>query len=162
MYCYCLYCASYKCEELRKLFETRMPVTVIYPKQIQHTYSGGKMTDIARPILPGYVFLYAEEPLQSFRAIYREKGVYRLLAAPDGEYALTGSDRAFALSIYAKSGVFGKTPVYREGDKLVLEKGLFEGAEATILRVDRRNTRLQLMIQFARMSVKTWVEYEET
>ena len=38
--------------------------------------------------------------------------------------------------------------------------GAFEGVSARILKVERRLSRMQIEIPFARQQVKTWVEYE--
>ena len=39
-------------------------------------------------------------------------------------------------------------------------EGAYRGVTAKILKVDRRNMRMQVEIPFASRSVKTWVEYE--
>ena len=39
-------------------------------------------------------------------------------------------------------------------------KGVFEGVETKILKVNRRNMRMQIEIPFAGRPVRTWVEYE--
>ena len=38
--------------------------------------------------------------------------------------------------------------------------GAFSGVTARILKVERRLSRMQIEIPFARQLVKTWVEYE--
>ena len=59
-----------------------------------------------------------------------------------------------------KDGVIGKTPVYQEGQMIRIREGAFFGVEARILRVNRRNMRMQLELPFDHCPVKTWVEYE--
>ena len=39
-------------------------------------------------------------------------------------------------------------------------EGVYKGVQAQVLKVDRRNMRMQIELPFAGRSVKTWVEYE--
>ena len=59
-----------------------------------------------------------------------------------------------------KDGVIGKTQVDQEGQIIRIAGGVFEGVTAKILKVERRLSRMQIEIPFARQLVKTWVEYE--
>ena len=59
-----------------------------------------------------------------------------------------------------RGGVIGKTQVYAEGDRIRLKEGSFAGVEAEILKVNRRNTRMQIRLTFAGNPVCPWVEYE--
>ena len=59
-----------------------------------------------------------------------------------------------------KDGVIGKTKVYQEGQMIRICEGAYEGVETKILKVNRRNMRMQIEIPFASQKIKTWVEYE--
>lgn len=140
-----------------------LPCRAISPKQVQHTWSKGKMVDIVHDLLPGYVFLYMDDPLE-LAALRRVQGIIRCLRTEDEEkkrhYELTGSDEQFALMLLHKDGVIGKTKVYQEGDRIRITQGAYEGTETKILKVNRRNMRMQIEIPFAGRSIRTWVEYE--
>ena len=160
MHAYCLFCETAKCNFVAAAAIQRFGCQALYPKQIQHTWSKGKMVDISHDLLPGYVFLYAEnEPLVP-SALHSLQGVIRCLKNSDGQYELTGEDERFALMLLEKGGVIGKTKVYREGQRIHICKGVYEGLETRILKVNHRNQRMQIEIPFANMLVKTWVEYE--
>lgn len=130
------------------------------PKQIQHTWAkGGGTRDTVNDLMPGYVFLYCSEKAD-VTVLNTLQGVIRCLSSTAGEYELTGQDEQFALMLLEKDGVIGKTRVYREGQRIKIAGGAFEGVTAKILKVERRLSRMQIEIPFASQMVKTWVEYE--
>ena len=159
MYTYCLFCETAKCSIIAMEAKAFYQCTAISPKQIQHTWQKGAMVDRIRDFLPGYLFLYSEEPLNLYRCRYLP-GVLRCLRTYDNSYELGGSDDAFAKMLLEKEGIIGKTEVYQEGDRIHLTEGAFSGLKAKILKVDHRAGRMQIEIPFARRLVKTWVEYE--
>ena len=88
------------------------------------------------------------------------QGIIRCLSSQDKQYELTGSDEQFALMLLHKNGVIGKTKVYQEGQMIRICKGAYEGVETKILKVNKRNMRMQIEIPFASQNIRTWVEYE--
>ncbi len=160
MYTYCLFCETGKCGYVAKTLAKRLSCRAIYPKQIQHTWSKGKMVDIEHDLLPGYVFLYLEDTPLNVASLYQVQGIIRCLSSTDKQFELTGSDESFALMLLHKDGVIGKTQVYQEGQMIRICEGVFEGVETKILKVNRRNMRMLIEIPFAGRAVHTWVEYE--
>lgn len=159
MFVYCLFCETQKCRSIAEKVTDRFRCRAISPKQIQHVRSKGRMVDIEHDLLPGYVFVYGEAPLD-IAFMRRIDGVIRCLCDADRQYELKGSDEAFAMMLLEKNGVVGKTKVYREGQMIRVCRGAYEGLETRIVRVDQRSMRMQIEIPFANMYVKTWVEYE--
>ena len=157
---YCLFCETAKCELVVKRVVRGLGCAALSPKQIQHTWHGGKMVDIARDLLPGYVFVYAEREPLDVRRVQGIEGVIRCLCTTDKQYELTGSDEKFALMLLHKNGVIGKTKVYEEGQRIRVCEGVYEGVETRILKVNRQKSRMQIEIPFANMPVRTWVEFE--
>ena len=162
MVVYCLFCETEKCETVRIAAESVFGCRAVYPKQVQHTWSGGKMTDFERPFLPGYVFLYFEEEYPEVSHFRKIHGVIRCLSDTGRQFRLAGSDEVFAEMLLQRDGRIGKTKVYREGNRICICEGAFAGMKATILKVDRRASRMQVEIPFAGRPVKTWLEYEIT
>ena len=137
-----------------------MDCRAISPKTVQHTWSKGKMVDVVRDLLPGYVFLYREDQKIDISALHQVSGVIRCLCDTAGQCELWGADEAFAMLLLRKEGVIGKTQVYQVGQRIVLCEGAYEGTQANILKVNHRNMRMQIEVPFANRSIKTWVEYE--
>lgn len=159
---YCLFCETEKCGMIAKTAEDLFPCRAISPKQVQHTWSKGKPYDIVHDLLPGYVFLYFDSEKPDVTGLRRLGGVIRCLSDTDGRCELAGSDEGFALSLLHCNGVIGKTQVYREGDRIRICKGAFEGVSTEIVKVDRRRSRMMIEIPFANQAVRTWVEFEIT
>ena len=160
MFVYCLFCATEKSGVIARTAEERFHCRAISPRQVQHTWSKGKMIDRENDLLPGYVFLYCQEKSENPAAFRTLNGVIRCLCDTAGQYELAGQDEQFALMLLSKDGIIGKTSVYQEGQRIHICKGAFEGLETKILKVNRRNHRIQIEIPFAMRPVKTWVEYE--
>lgn len=160
MICYCLFCDTVRCGTIAKELERHFPLKAISPKMIQHTWSKGNMIDREQDLLPGYIFLYTEEPWEKVGTLWRLKGIHRILGEREDGYALQGTDERFALALLKLGGTLGKTPVYEVGQRIHLADEAFAGVEAKILKVNHRNHRLQIELPFADTLVKTWVEYE--
>ena len=159
---YCLFCETIRCGYVARSIERVFGFRAISPKQVQHTWSGGRMTDIERPLLPGYVFLYFDEEYPEIAHFRKIHGVIRCLSDTGRQFRLTGSDEAFARMLLQQDGRIGKTKVYREGNRIRICEGAFAGMKATIRKVDHRASRMQVEIPFAGRAVKTWLEYEIT
>ena len=159
MFTYCLFCETAKCRFVAHEVMSMLGCLAISPRQIQHTWQNGKMTDRPRDLLPGYLFLYSDEPMDISPCRYIP-GVLRCLKTSEHDYMLTGNDETFAMMILQMNGVIGKTPVYETDQRIRLTEGAFSGLEAVVRKVDHRAHRMQIEIPFARMLVKTWVEYE--
>lgn len=160
MYTYCLFCETSKTAFIAKAAAEITGGKALRPRQIQHTWAkGGGTRDVENDLMPGYAFLYCDEKADISR-LHMLQGVIRCLSSTAGEYELTGQDEQFALMLLEKDGVIGKTRVYREGERIRIAGGAFEGVKAIILKVERRLSRMQVEIPFVNQKVKTWVEYE--
>ncbi len=159
MYCYCLFCETVRCAQVARAAERLLECRAIYPVQVQRIHRREGWTELVHALTPGYVFLYAPEELDTAR-LRGTTGLLKWLRYSDGEARLQGEDERFALMLLDKDGAIGKTMVYREGERIRIKQGAFGGTETRILKVDRRNTRIQIEIPFAGNLIKTWVEYE--
>ena len=161
MIAYCLFCVTQKCRALAPEIARQTGLTVLYPQQVQHTWEKGKMVDRRSDLLPGYIFVFAPQPLETPRLVFKRFiGVLRILGKIEDDYILQEDDNLFAQSLLSMGGEIGRTKVYQEGQMIHLTDQAFGGANARILKVNRRNGRMQVEIPFAGTLVKTWVEYE--
>ena len=157
---YCLFCETSKCGCVAKTAARKLSCRDILHKQVQHTWSKGKMVDIEHDLLPGYVFLYLEEEPLNVLAVKEIDGVIRCLCDGEKRYELSGSDKQFAMMLLKKDGIIGKTKVYREGQMIRICEGAYQGLETKILKVNHQKSRMQIEIPFANLPVRTWVEFE--
>ena len=106
MYSYCLFCETGKGDYVVRAAMQVFACTAISPKQIQHTWDKGQFTDRARDFLPGYVFIYSEEPIHQPQDIRRKLDrIIRSLRTTDLDYRLHGADEEFAMMLYNKKAL---------------------------------------------------------
>lgn len=160
MHVYCLFCETEKCDCVVKAAMQQLSCIAISPKQVQHTWANGSMVDRIHDLLPGYVFVYRQDGPLDIDALQSLQGVRRCLCDSDRRYELYGNDERFALMLLHSNGVIGKTKVFREGQRIRICQGAYEGVETKILKVNHQKKRMQIEIPFANMSIKTWVEFE--
>lgn len=157
--CYCLFCNTIKSESVASLLPKRMDCRAISPKIIQRKWIKGQCFEEIKDYLPGYVFLYTDEPLRDFRALWSVEGVLRLLGRREEGYLLNGDDAHFADMLYTNHGVIGILKAYEVGDRIVLAGESLPGFEGEVIRVDRRKGRAQVLIHFDEREIKLWVGF---
>ncbi len=163
MFTYCLFCETGKCDYVARAAMQAYSCRAISPKQIQHTWDKGDYVNRVHDLLPGYVFLYSEEPILQPQDIRRKLDrVLRSLRSTDLDYQLHGADEQFAMMLYRKNGIIGKTEVRETGGRFTITDETFRSIPAQILKVDRRNGRMKIEMLIAGSKVQTWVEYEIT
>ena len=160
MYTYCVFCETQKTRTVSVQVEQTFGCKVISPKREQLKWVKREAIRERHDLLPGYIFLYAEEKIEQPGMIRRIPGVIRCLSDNEHQYVLQGSDETFALMLLERDGVIGKTKVYQEGDRIQICDGAYAGLETVILKVNRRNMRMMIQIPFGGMQVETWMEYE--
>lgn len=161
MHIYCLFCLTAHVPAIRKILESAFSCTVLQASILQRKWVKGSSTDEPHDYLPGYLFIYSDEPLTDLYQITRMEGVIRFLRyESEDDYEIRGNDRIFAESILASNGLISYVPVYREGDRLTVKNGLFQGQKAEIKKVDRRKQRLQLEFTFDNMNRTLWLGYD--
>ena len=157
MYAYCLFCQTQKCQVIASILEGNVVDRAFSPLVLQRHRKQGKIEEVFVPFLPGYVFLYSEEPLKEFIELRRMDGVIRVLTYGNGETALEGADYAFAMDLYARDGRIGAMKVLKAGDKVRIEDPLFKGFEGEVLQMDRRKQRAQIKFKFDNTERTAWL-----
>lgn len=160
MYAYCFFCVTVKCEMIASAIHQRFGYTAYSPRIVQRKWVKGVCQEEVKPFLPGYVFVYAEEPITEFREINMMDGVGRCLGQREDDFLLQGDDLRFAEMLYAHGGTIGILKTYKEGDRVKLAKNLLNGFEGEIIRLDRRKGRAQVQYSFDGSTYKVWVGYE--
>lgn len=164
MYTYCVFCRTVRCRAVRLFLEATTPYRVLQARIVQRKWVKGEETREEHDYLPGYLFLYTEEPIGDIQILYRVDGVIRLLGMRDEEgnrhALLTGADEVFARKLYECGGVIDNMKVYREGDRLRPAEGLFKDMEGVILKVDRQRKRLLVEYTFDRVRRQVWMGYD--
>ena len=160
MYSYCFFCNTVKCALVAAAIRQKFGYDAFSPKIVQRKWIKGTCHEEIRDYLPGYVFVYSEQPITEFREIRLMEGVLRYLGQRDDGYQLMGDDRRFAEMLYANNGTLGIMKAYQEGDRVKLAKDMLGDFEGEIIKLDRRKGRAQVQYNFDGNSYKVWVGYE--
>ena len=160
MYAYCLFCDTVKCREVVEQIERKLSYRAIHPKIIQRKWVKGICEEQVRTLLPGYVFVYADAPVEYPRAVFRLDNVIRLLGEQESNFTLLGDDFTFAKMLWNCGGTIGILKAYQEGDRVRLVPGALGGIEGEIVKLERRKGRAMIQYQFAGTTCTTWVGYD--
>ena len=89
MHVYCLFCETNRCRIIAKFIENTAHVRCFAPQIVQRKWVKGVPEAVMHDWLPGYVFLYSEEPIKPY---FDVSGIIRWLEHSE----LAGNDLAFA------------------------------------------------------------------
>ncbi len=158
MYAYCLFCETQRCKIIAYQLEHRGVVDRAFsPQIIKRRRVKGKNIDMPYDLLPGYVFLFSETPLEDFAPFRGITGILRRIGDPENGWALSAEDFDFAQGLLRKDGIVGQLTVFKVGDEVRLDDPLFNGCAGKITRIDYRKQRARVDYHFAGMNCFTWV-----
>ena len=155
LYAYCLFCETQRCRQISEYISRNYGLLCISPVYIQRKWIKGVPTDERHDWLPGYLFLYSDEP---FMSRFDVRGIIRIL----GNGALTGSDLKFAEMIFRKHGVMGTIPLIQEGAVCRISDPAWKEISGRVVRMDRERRRCCVEFEFDGISRSLWVGYELT
>ena len=159
-YAYCIFCDTQRTEAVADLINRVLNVHCISHKIVQRYWKKGVCDTRIHKYLPGYLFLYAQNPVESFRDVLQFPGVLRVLGVREEGYALTGSDLAFARVLRDMDGTLGILKAVEEGDHVRLAGNLYHGFTGEIVRLDRRKGRAEIRFDFDGSVQNVWVGYD--
>lgn len=157
---YCLSCMTGRETSVVRMLHTLHFGRAYFPKRIKRMLIKGSWYDEQVALLPGYVFLYTAQKLESYYEIKAIDGVIRLLTYGNDEAELTGADLDFAALILKKQGLFGPVRARQIGDKVQIVDELFSGMQGIIRKMDRRRKVFQLEISLEGQKKNVWLPYQ--
>ena len=160
MYSYCLFCNTVKSALVAEALRQKFGYVAYSPKIVQRKWIKGTCHEEIKDYLPGYVFVFTEEPITRFREIWQMEGVLRILGQRDDDFQLRGDDLRFARMLHAHGGVIGIMKTYQEGDRVMLAQGAMGDFKGEIIKLDRRKGRALLRYNFDGNICNVWVGYE--
>ena len=153
MHAYCLFCETQKCKSIATLIERTQGIRCISPEIIQRKWTKGTCEEVRHLWLPGYIFLYPEEPIIEPLHI---PGIIRILG--DGE--LKGSDLVFANMLYEHDGVISIIHLTKEGQHCIIDHPLWQKIEGKVIKMDRGRKRCCVDFIFDSVRRSIWLGYE--
>ncbi len=161
MHVYCLFCQTQRAKRIAELLKNRGWGQAFTPMIICRHRVQGKLLDKPYDLLPGYVFLFTEEPVMDFSDFRKINGVGHLLGRREEQFEITGSDREFALSLLKVNGLVNPMTLVHEGGKVKLLNPLFEYSHGVITEIEYKKQRAKVEFLFAEERWITWVAVNE-
>ncbi len=153
MHVYCLFCETQRCRQIAAILDRNYGYRCIYPQIIQRKWVKGIPTEVRHDWLPGYVFLYSEEPVRTRLNI---SGIIRML----GNSELEGQDLAFAEMIHVRQGVLGNVSLLQEGDRCRVADSAWKEILGKVVKMDSGRKRCCIEFEFDGVKRTAWVGYE--
>lgn len=153
MHAYCLFCETQKCERIAQIIQNTYGIRCISPQIIQRKWVKGKCLEETHRWLPGYIFVYSEDPIIPFYAI---DGIIRWLEHSE----LKGQDLAFAETLFQQNGVIGAVRLIEVGDRCELDDPVWKNLQGTVIKMDRYRKRCCVEFEFENTKRNVWVGYE--
>ena len=159
---YCVSCDAGSEGVLRNDLLRQLPNTgVLFPVVDREELKSGIWAVKTRPLIPGYVFIYSEEPIEP-HAFYRCERVTHLLGYLEQthrEHALSGSDLDFARWVLSHDGHIGVSRAMLVGDKTTIIDGPLKRYEGEILKIDRRRRSALVAVSVGEMTKNIWLSF---
>lgn len=157
---YCAFCRTGAESRLGMEIEGRFErVRALAAVQEKHRVKQGTYGVDRRVFLPGYLFIYAEEPLDIDR-IRRLEDVYRVLDDGDGVVELRGSDLAFARWLWDNGGVIGISRLRFAPDGCEILSGPMRTFARRIVRLDKHTKNALVRMDFLGKTTEIWLAFE--
>ena len=154
---YCLFCETQKCTTIATIIERNFGIRCISPRIIKRKWVKGVPEEESHPLLPGYIFLYTDEPLEtSRRNSLRISGIIRLL----GNGELQNEDRAFAKMLMDHNGILGAIQLIEVGQRCTVVDPIWQQMEGKVIKVDRGRKRCCVEFNFDRIRRTVWLGYD--
>ena len=159
-YAYCLFCRCGAEKALAQLIELTQPeITAKAAFRDKHRRCKGVSTTERSPFMQGYVFLYADSPIER-DTLRKFMNAYRLLDYYEGDTAeLHGGDLEFAKWIYENDGIIGISTVRTEkGATKVLSGPMLRLADS-VVRFDKHTRNALVRISFLDRTAELWLPF---
>lgn len=148
MNAYCIFCKTGQEHNVANLLNKNyINVEALVPVRVVQEKRGGKWELRKRVMIPGYIFLFAEDKI-SFSSIQAQSDIYKILQYPNGERELAGSDYEYAMWLYNYEGKLEPSTVLTEGDKVKVIDGPLASGIGNIVKLDRHKRRAMVEFRF--------------
>ena len=161
MHVYCLFCQTQRARRIAELMETNGWGQAFTPRVVCRHRVQGKIEDKPYDLLPGYVFLFTEEPVADFSELRKMDGVGYQVGRREDQFELCGSDREFAMGLLAVNGLVSPMTLVHEGEKVKLLNPLFEYSHGVITKIEYKKQRAKVDFFFDQERWSTWVAMDE-
>lgn len=148
MKAFCIFCKSgSECTVAKKINELNIGAEALVPIKAVQEKRKGIWQEKNQILLPGYVFLYANEDLDH-NLKGRISNIYKILQYQDGAKELTGSDYEYAMWVNRNHGSIKTSRVFTEGKEVKVVEGPLIDICGKIMKLDKHKRKVWVEIDF--------------
>ncbi|MDO4540019.1 MAG: transcription termination/antitermination NusG family protein [Syntrophomonadaceae bacterium] len=159
---YCVSCNTGSEAVLKNSLLRLMPqATVLYPVFDREERKNGQWQVKTYPLLPGYLFIYMDTPIDT-ALLYSEKRVVRLLGYREDKgtmHSLIGKDLEFAEWLYDHRGHIKLSRAMLVGDKTKIIDGPLLNYEGEIIKINRQRRSALVRMQVGDLIKDVWLYF---
>ncbi|MHB1484068.1 MAG: transcription termination/antitermination NusG family protein [Saccharofermentanales bacterium] len=139
---YCIFCKSGSEQAVAKVINAfHEGMKAIAPQRIIHEKRRCKWEQHSLALLPGYVFLYTDNPMLDNYMQINITDMYKILQYETGLKELVHEDYEYAMWIYRNHGDISPSKVLADGDDIHVIDGPLLDCHGKILRIDKHKRR---------------------
>ncbi|MCI6376455.1 MAG: hypothetical protein MR842_01660 [Clostridiales bacterium] len=160
-YIRCLFCKTgAQRNAVRQIEESGLGMA-LHPQKVEPFYRNGVWRDVQKPLLPGYVFVYAQESYPAWKLL-KIDGVIRLLTygEEDSDGYLNGKDGRFAEWLLGNDGLVEKLEAIREGSYVRIVDGLLKDYNGKVIKVNKQQHMAYLSLDMVGAIHYIWLGFQ--
>lgn len=145
---YCIFCKTGVEKKIAEnINKVDKNIKALAPIKIVQEKRRGKWESKERLLLPGYVFLYSEDEINS-EIRNKVSNIYKLLNYEEGLRELMGTDYEYSMWLYRHHGSINSSKVLKEGKKVTVIEGPLLDGVGQIVRLDKHKKRVWIEVDF--------------
>lgn len=156
----CLFCESGKEGSVVNAIHAKQWGRAIFAQRVKMVWRQRDWVETTAPLLPGYVFVYADEEDERYARYAEIEHVIHVLKYQDGTETLIGHDLEFADWLWRIGGKVGVMKALEKGDRVEIIDGVFKALHGTIVRMNRRRKKMCVSIEMQGNPIQIWLSYE--
>ena len=147
---YALFVKTGEEEVMRKYLDKLLPdadMKVLIPKRKLQERCRGKVVEIIRTLLPGYVLVKTNMDVSFYYQLKMMPGLLSILKDDSMPLYIPEHEIAIILALTNESDVIELSEIYREGERIKVWRGPMVGLEGIIESYDHRKKRLKVRLE---------------
>ena len=160
-YFFCLFCETSREKDV-ELYLRQMGYNVITALVERKVFVKGKIKNVLRSIIPGYVFFENENILDgiSWKDLCKMQYIYFPLKYTDNEKALRGKDLDFVNWLEGNNGIIKISKVIKNGKKIKAVEGPLKDFVGKIIKINKRQKCAAVKLDGEGIEKIIWLSYE--
>lgn len=157
---YCLFCrVGYEEKVAQTITMQNTNILALPVLQEKHQSKNGTRTLIKQVMLPGYVFIYANYPIE-MKYILCDSKALRFLKDTEGCCELYGENLKYAKWVLRYNGLLECSKAMRLGSRVKIIEGPLKDYEGYIREISKKNRNGRIEMTFMGQTISAWLPFE--